>query len=97
MVNCERRSSERRKLLEAQANGLPCISSTEVPHEAAVTDKVRFLSLKDELGVWENYIVGAKRAIEIQFPESYYIQSAACELLRLYVTLTSRDERRETQ
>lgn len=43
--------------LEAQANGLPVIASTEVPEEVNITGKVRFVSLNDRIEIWERKIL----------------------------------------
>ena len=39
-------------LIEAQANGLPCYASTEVPMVAKVTDKINFIGLKEPIKIW---------------------------------------------
>ena len=39
-------------LVEAQAAGLPCVTSTAVPRDAAVTDLVTFLPLSDSPALW---------------------------------------------
>lgn len=43
-------------LIEAQATGLPCVVSTEVPKEAVVTDSVTFLSLNDAVEKWADTV-----------------------------------------
>lgn len=53
-------------LIEAQANGLPCVISDTIPQDAAVTDLVIPLSLNDE-AAWINQISGASR----QYPQKY--------------------------
>lgn len=47
-------------LVEAQANGLPCISSDCVPKETNVTNYIRYLSLNDDPLVWCQAIVDAE-------------------------------------
>ena len=47
-------------LLEAQANGLPCVISDQVPDDACVTALVQKLPLDDE-AAWENAILAAER------------------------------------
>ncbi len=44
-------------LIEAQANGLPCIASTEVPRIARVSDKISFINLDDQMEIWVNTII----------------------------------------
>ncbi len=39
-------------LIEAQANGLPCIASTEVPKNARVSKKISFVNLDLQIEVW---------------------------------------------
>lgn len=52
-------------LIEAQCTGLACISSTEVPSIAKVTEKLEFIDLKENVKVWKNKILelskGSKR------------------------------------
>ena len=43
-------------LVEAQASGLPCVASTEIPEEAAVSEHVSFLSLKAPIDDWVNEV-----------------------------------------
>ena len=43
-------------LIEAQANGLPCITSTEVPKIADISNNVQFCDLNDSIDIWlKNY------------------------------------------
>lgn len=44
-------------LIEAQANGLPCVASTEVPEDVNVANQVDFISLNDSVEYWANHIV----------------------------------------
>lgn len=44
-------------LIEAQASGVPCLISTGIPRECAITDTVKFLSLDAELTTWCNTIL----------------------------------------
>lgn len=44
-------------LIEAQANGLPCVVSTEVPEDVNVAGQVDFLNLNDSAEYWANHIV----------------------------------------
>ena len=43
-------------LIEAQATGLPCVVSTGVPKEAAVTNAIVFLSLDDAIEKWADVV-----------------------------------------
>ena len=43
-------------LIEAQANGLPCIASIEVPKIADISNNVQFYDLNDSIDIWlKNY------------------------------------------
>ncbi len=44
-------------LIEAQANGLKCITSNKVPKEADISGKTQFLSLEDGCESWVNSIL----------------------------------------
>lgn len=43
--------------IEAQASGLPCVFSTNITQELAVTGNVRFLSLQDPVSKWSDTII----------------------------------------
>jgi len=43
-------------LVEAQASGLPCVVSSVVPQEAAITDSVRFISLDAGAQLWADVV-----------------------------------------
>ncbi len=47
-------------LIEAQANGLPCIISDRIPDDATLTDLVHSVSLENELG-WLDALVSNRR------------------------------------
>lgn len=44
-------------MVEAQAAGIPCIVSTNVPRESAITDLVQFISLNDGIDIWRDCII----------------------------------------
>lgn len=44
-------------LIEAQANGVPCITSTEVPEAATISNKIEYISLNDNIEIWKNRIL----------------------------------------
>lgn len=45
-------------LIEAQANGLPCIASTEIPEIADISNNVQFYNLNDSIDTWlKNYAI----------------------------------------
>lgn len=45
-------------LVEAQSNGLPCITSTNVSKESNITGEVCYLALEENLGIWADTIIG---------------------------------------
>lgn len=47
-------------LIEAQATGLPCVTSTEVPESVKVGEHITFLNLKDDVENWVNALLGSK-------------------------------------
>lgn len=53
-------------LLEAQANGLPCIISDHVPADACVTDLIQKLSLSDQQA-WITSILNASRDTRLDY------------------------------
>lgn len=75
-------------LLEAQANGLPCIISKSVPQDAVVTDLVTRVSLDDKKA-WIDSIVTAKRYssnryYEVMKLKGYDIQDTLNPLYKIY-------------
>lgn len=48
-------------LIEAQANGLPCVVADTITKETAINPNVSFLSLNDSLGVWCDTIQNTQR------------------------------------
>src|SRR5699024_12219361 len=44
-------------LIEAQANGLNCITSTEIPEESIVTNLVEIISLLEDKEIWVDRII----------------------------------------
>ena len=44
-------------LIEAQANGIPCIVSDTVTNETNISGKLKFLSIKDEPQEWARYMI----------------------------------------
>lgn len=43
--------------IEAQASGLPCLASTEVPGIARVSENMEFLELEDTVNTWKNTVL----------------------------------------
>ena len=46
--------------MEAQANGLPVITSTGVPIELNITDLVTFLNLEEPISLWVDTLLSFK-------------------------------------
>lgn len=57
--------------IEAQASGLHCIVSDNVPLEAKITEHVRFLSLKSPINEWSDEILNIKSCGENSRENSY--------------------------
>ena len=76
--------------VEAQVSGLPCILSTEVPHEAYVAGMVQFLPISDPT-VWADTLTkmesGARIDVRREDFEDYDIDHAANKLAVRYLEL----------
>lgn len=46
--------------IEAQASGLPCVFSDQIPYECKVSDSVTFVSLKESPCVWAEHLLTQK-------------------------------------
>lgn len=56
-------------LIEAQASGLPCIASTEVPIIAKVLNNTEFIELEEPINIWIskiNEIINCNRKIDLE-------------------------------
>ncbi len=76
-------------LIEAQANGLPCFASTNVPREANITNEVKYLSLNDSPEHWANMILNCpkkryNKSAEI-IKKGYDIKTVAKYLEKFYL------------
>ena len=47
-------------LVEAQTNGLKCITSTNVSQESNITGEVSFVSLEEKIELWANTIINSQ-------------------------------------
>ena len=80
-------------LIEAQANGLPCVASTEVPRDVNVAGQVDFFNLNDSAEYWANHIVNLdiktdRGAYFYKLRNSIFdIQSETQKLEELYLRL----------
>lgn len=74
--------------VEAQNSGLPCILSTSVSTETALSDHVKFIPLKEEM--WVNAILSAKannKRIDPPVVNEFDIQNSAPKLCDYYLSL----------
>ncbi len=70
--------------IEAQANGMKCLFSTNVPEETKLLDSAEFLPLEDN---WTSHIVPAEKrgdAIKVPAVQEYDIHSTVKTLERIY-------------
>ena len=51
-------------LVEAQANGLPCITSTNVSEESNITGEVKYIGLDASLDIWAKEIINFELTME---------------------------------
>ena len=85
-------------VVEAQASGLPCIVSTEIPEIAKVTQKIVFINLDSQIENWIKtifkYLNNMNRK-NINFTdgiEKYDIRKEATKLEKKYINLYKRKE-----
>lgn len=82
-------------LVEAQAAGLPCYCSENIPQEANLTDNVKFLSLETDFSEWAKEIVTGKKITEAEVFEGfvktgYELGNNAEALLEIYSGVVKR-------
>lgn len=78
-------------VIEAQASGLPCITSEEIPKEACILREVERISLKSSVNYWAKQILKYKTmhkerkadCIKLE-KEGYNVQDSARKLWQLY-------------
>lgn len=81
-------------LIEAQANGIKCFASTEVPNEANIFDNIEYLELSEGVNKWAEEIINsdtARKEIDISNCE-YDIKNTVKQLTIVY----NSKERKET-
>ena len=54
-------------LIEAQANGLPCLASSEVPQTAKITNIIDFIDLKEDKNIWVEKILNTHSSRRLDF------------------------------
>lgn len=76
-------------LIEAEANGLPCLISEAIPKEAVLTPKVQVLSLEESDRYWARKIIETKieenRIVDYKFLKEYDIKNSVKELEKVYL------------
>lgn len=76
-------------LIEAQASGLKCVISDNIPTDAIITQKVKRLSLDDDISIWKKEILSnqykRKEGIEKVEKSEYDIKSNAKWLENFYI------------
>lgn len=81
-------------LVEAQASGLKCICSENIPQECVVTQNVKMLQLKAGAGEWVEHIArnfiayGRKNTYSIIVKSGYDIAQTASWMQKFYIGLT---------
>ena len=86
-------------LIEAQANGLPCVASDRVPREACCNEEqVRFIGISDQdISAWVDAIITAKRrsdpaqALQIVAEAGYDIRPVAAWLQQFYLKAANHE------
>ena len=79
-------------LIEAQASGLPCVCSTEVPKIVMLNDNFKFLDLKTKQKEWMNAVlaINKRRITNIDKIDKscYSIKGMSKDLEKLYLNLS---------
>ena len=79
-------------LIEAQANGLPCVASTEVPEIAKISEQIFFKGLDDDVEDWKNNLLefknfdNRKYKLENYKNDIYDINSQVQKMLNYYIS-----------
>jgi glycosyltransferase involved in cell wall biosynthesis len=72
-------------LIEAQANGLPCVASDQVPLETKASELIEYLPLRGDVDRWVEAVQGKDRLLGRPAAlEAYEIGGAAEELVEYY-------------
>jgi len=86
-------------VIEAQATGLPCVVSNCVPNDVRITELIKFLDLKDPMGVWAetiiNYATAHKRSshTDALTDNGYDVIMTAGYLQAFYLDAMNEDKR----
>ncbi len=72
-------------VIEAEASGLKCVVSDNVPKAVDLTGNVRFLSLNDDMNKWYDELINNKDLKDIKNSlSSYDIDVVVDELCNIY-------------
>lgn len=77
-------------LIEAQANGLPCLVSDTVSHEIKVLKKTKFIRLDDGEVYWKDFLLHMmpflreKRAVELVANSPFNLRKSIEKLQSIY-------------
>lgn len=87
-------------LIEAQANGLYCVASSQVPSEVNILGRVKFVDLSSDSDMWSkailNHETSSERAVDpISLEASGYSINAAVEVLENIYTEIVKDYERD--
>ena len=84
-------------LVEAQANGLKCITSDVVTKEAKITGKLKYISLSENVEYWANKVMECKKQYirddvkDIFYRSEYNIENEVRKLEDLYIDSIHQD------
>jgi len=78
-------------MVEAQISGLPCVTSTEVPELASVSNKTDFINLSEDVSVWSKSVLNMfkleRTKTEYHNLEMFSIKDQVKELENIYLNL----------
>ncbi len=82
--------------VEAQANGLPCIFSSNISKEILITSNATMIELGKGVEEWSNMILSINKGRNIKAKEelqkcNYDIKSEATKLMKMYITFNQGD------
>lgn len=78
-------------LIEAQANGLRCVASDEIPQEVICNDNCLQISLNAPLDKWADALMGHSVCDNFKGLEKFDIETVVTSHLELYKLLKNRD------
>ncbi len=85
-------------LIEAQVSGLPCFASDSIPLESKISEKIEFISLKNDAAFWAKLILENLNMEDFEdrslpnLAHSFDIKKIAKELEAFYISATIDDK-----